>query len=124
MQNPLSLSRREINSDEEDKLERERSMRASSDDDSASATSIWHSPTPYLFGSLGLLMAIIAVALISLGCSYCRNHSGNSSSDHDGDDEEEKPASLLTSMTVLYADPNFAVIMAGEDSPTYLATPL
>ncbi|KAG5227090.1 hypothetical protein OIU78_026310 [Salix suchowensis] len=100
-------------------------MRASSDDDSASATSIWHSPTPYLFGSLGLLMAIMAVALISLACFYCRNHSGNSSSDHDGDDEEEeKPASLLTSMTVLYADPNFAVIMAGEDSPTYLATPL
>ncbi|KAJ6421503.1 hypothetical protein OIU84_028803 [Salix udensis] len=81
-------------------------MRASSDDDSASATSIWHSPTPYLFGSLGLLMAIIAVALISLACFYCRNHSGNSSSDHDGDDdEEEKPASLLTSMTDLYSDP-------------------
>jgi len=68
-------------------------MRPSSD--STSTINVWRSPTPYLFGSLGLLLAIIAVALTSLACSYYRNSSG---------DQEEKPAAMLTSMPVLHAE--------------------
>jgi hypothetical protein len=119
LQNPpcISISRREINKErpriQRDKLKRERSMRPSSD--STSTINVWRSPTPYLFGSLGLLLAIIAVALTSLACSYYRNSSG---------DQEEKPAAMLTSMPVLHAEPEIVVVMAGEDKPTYLAAPL
>jgi hypothetical protein len=31
---------------------------------------------------------------------------------------------MLSSMPVLHAEPEIVVVMAGEDKPTYLATPL
>ena len=30
----------------------------------------WHSPVPYLFGSLAAMLGLIAFALLILGCSY------------------------------------------------------
>ncbi|KAF9684050.1 hypothetical protein SADUNF_Sadunf04G0077300 [Salix dunnii] len=92
-------------------------MRASND--LASTENLWRSPIPYLFGSLGILLSIIAVALITLACSYCRKHCGNSSGD-----EQAKPAAIPLSSPVLDAEPKIVVIMAGESKPAYLATPV
>ncbi|KAJ6707576.1 PROTEIN GLUTAMINE DUMPER 6-LIKE [Salix viminalis] len=92
-------------------------MRASND--LASPENLWRSPIPYLFGSLGILLSIIAVALITLACSYCRKHCGNSSSD-----ERAKPAAIPLSTPVLDAEPTIVVILAGENKPTYLAAPV
>ncbi|KAG6777543.1 hypothetical protein POTOM_017368 [Populus tomentosa] len=93
-------------------------MRASNDP--TSTINLWRSPIPYLFGSLGILLSIIVVALITLPCSYCRKHSRNSSSE----DEQRKPAAIPVSMPVLDAEPKIVVIMAGENKPAYLATPI
>ncbi|KAH8511196.1 hypothetical protein POPTR_004G108800v4 [Populus trichocarpa] len=92
-------------------------MRASNDP--TSTINLWRSPIPYLFGSLGILLSIIVVALITLACSYYRKHSRNSSSD-----EQEKPAAIPIRMPVLDAEPKIVVIMAGENKPAYLATPI
>lgn len=70
----------------------------------------WKSPIPYLFGGLGLMLGIIAVALILLACSY-RKSSPN--------DAEEKPLHALQPEM----EPKIVVIMAGESNPTYLAKP-
>ncbi|KAJ1380792.1 protein GLUTAMINE DUMPER 5-like [Sesbania bispinosa] len=64
------------------------------------------SPVPYLFGGLAVMLALIAVALIILACSY-RN--------------EEKPTKTVE-MTV-DSEPKIVVIMAGDTNPTYLAKP-
>ncbi|CAK7334824.1 unnamed protein product [Dovyalis caffra] len=90
-----------------------------SNDPRSTINILWHSPMPYLFGCLGLMLLAIAVALITLACSYYRKHSGNSSSD-----QEEKSAAIPISMLVLDAEPKIVVIMPGEDKPTYLATPI
>ncbi|KAJ4707187.1 Protein GLUTAMINE DUMPER like [Melia azedarach] len=77
---------------------------------------LWQSPTPYLFGSLAIVLTLIAVALILLLCSYRKRYS-NSGNDYD----EEKPPAVL--LKVLDPEPKVVVIMAGDDQPTYLATP-
>ncbi|KAF5787554.1 putative protein glutamine dumper [Helianthus annuus] len=33
-------------------------------------TPSWHSPVPYLFGGLALILGLIAFALLILACSY------------------------------------------------------
>ncbi|KAJ9683009.1 hypothetical protein PVL29_018839 [Vitis rotundifolia] len=61
----------------------------------------WNSPFPYLFGGLALILGLIVVALIILSCSHKKR---TSSPDHDKD--------------------KVIVIMAGDENPTYLATPV
>ncbi|KAL0431813.1 UNVERIFIED_CONTAM: protein GLUTAMINE DUMPER 5 [Sesamum radiatum] len=75
----------------------------------------WNSPVPYLFGSLALVLGVIAMALIILACSY-RSRSSESSS-------EEKPEKSVHALQP-EMEPRIVVIMAGETKPTHLAKPL
>ncbi|KAF5748892.1 hypothetical protein HS088_TW04G00853 [Tripterygium wilfordii] len=86
---------------------------------STSTTNIWRSPIPYLFGGLGLMMLLISVALIMLACSL-KKISNNSST---VDDEQLKSASKPVNR-VIDMEPKLVVIMAGDDKPTYIATPI
>ncbi|XP_073029777.1 protein GLUTAMINE DUMPER 6-like [Primulina eburnea] len=86
--------------------------------DSPSGFLNWNSPLPYLFGGLGLMLLLIAVALIILACSYRK--SSSRSADHDGVKATQLPA------TVDAADntPKIVVIMAGDNNPTQIAVPI
>jgi len=86
----------------------------------------WHSPIPYLFGGLAIIMALISMALFILACSYWRltrsSHQRdlenvNTSSNKEGDDDpQQKEHPLVYEEKIL-------VIMAGDHQPTFLATP-
>jgi len=76
------------------------------------------SPIPYLFGGLALMLAVIAVALLIVACSYRKHYYvSNSASD------EEKPPKM-EEKKIDVSEPNTVVIMAGESKPTYLANPV
>ncbi|EEF31581.1 protein GLUTAMINE DUMPER 5 [Ricinus communis] len=87
----------------------------------AAAAGFWHwsSPIPYLFGGLALILGIIAVALIILACSYRKSLSNESTEDG----HEEKPGARQVEIMVDSDEPKIAVIMAGDDNPTFLAKP-
>jgi len=78
---------------------------------------IWRSPLPYLFIGLSVMMGLLAIALIVLACSH-RKSSGSSSN-----------STLQTGnpvvLTPLEREPEVmvAVIMAGDDMPSFLAKP-
>ncbi|XP_011044960.1 PREDICTED: protein GLUTAMINE DUMPER 5-like [Populus euphratica] len=82
----------------------------------------WHSPVPYLFGGLAAMLGLIAFALLILACSYWRI-SGRLDSENEGNDlesgneKEEKPEKKVF-------EEKFLVIMAGNEKPTFLATPV
>ncbi|GAU20982.1 hypothetical protein TSUD_201310 [Trifolium subterraneum] len=84
----------------------------------------WHSPVPYLFGGLAAMLGLIAFALLILACSYWKLSGyleGNSESERDleagqGNNEtDEKPQKPY--------EEKILVIMAGQNKPTFLATP-
>ncbi|XP_011032792.1 PREDICTED: protein GLUTAMINE DUMPER 2-like [Populus euphratica] len=77
-----------------------------------------NSPIPYLFASLALMLALIAVSLIILACSY-RKSSSSSSSDPEAQEKSVKQVEMRAEM-----EPKIVVIMAGDDNPTYLADPV
>jgi len=86
----------------------------------------WHSPIPYLFGGLAIIMALISMALFILACSYWRLSRStqqrdleniNSHNIKEGDDDpQQKEHPLVYEEKIL-------VIMAGDHQPTFLATP-
>ncbi|TXG62326.1 hypothetical protein EZV62_013689 [Acer yangbiense] len=90
--------------------------------------SAWHSPVPYLFGGLAAMLGLIAFALMILACSYWKLsssvengengegdlESGGGEKDRDGDG---------SSMASKVYEEKFLVIMAGNEKPTFLATP-
>uniref|UniRef100_A0A7N0V2A3 Uncharacterized protein n=1 Tax=Kalanchoe fedtschenkoi TaxID=63787 RepID=A0A7N0V2A3_KALFE len=86
--------------------------------------SAWKSPLPYLFGGMGAMMLLIVTALIILLCSYWKRTSDSEraereqwdleAANHVGGEEGSKKAA--------YAE-KFVVIMAGDEKPTFLATP-
>ncbi|KAK1432964.1 hypothetical protein QVD17_09867 [Tagetes erecta] len=91
---------------------------------STSEASIWRfdSPLIYLFGGISVILALITVALIILACAQRKRRSAGDI--ETGDDDAQKPA------TVTYNGcdgedntPKVVVIMAGDEVPTYLATP-
>lgn len=87
-----------------------------------SVPSAWHSPVPYLFGGLAAIMALIALALLMLACSYWRltqesNNNNNNNVVKEGDDDSEKKE-----QPKVYEE-KILVIMAGDHKPTFLATP-
>ncbi|KAK9924796.1 hypothetical protein M0R45_033147 [Rubus argutus] len=94
-------------------------MRPTTTSSSTRVVHPWKSPLPYLFGSLAVIFLLISVALIILICSYRKRSSGSSS-----DRDEEKPPKPNTNSTVFDDEPKIVVIMAGEDKPTHLATPV
>ncbi|XP_044468940.1 protein GLUTAMINE DUMPER 2-like [Mangifera indica] len=79
----------------------------------------WNSPVPYLFGGLGAMLGLIAIALIILACSYRRSSMNSSGSDHHDQGESVKQVVDMQ----LEMEPKIVVIMAGDDNPTYLAKP-
>lgn len=75
----------------------------------------WDSPVPYLFGGIGVLLGVIVVALLMLVCFHHRSSCS--------EDKEEKPMKVVNTEE---ANPNhlkIAVIMPGDDNPTYVAKP-
>ncbi|GKU87437.1 hypothetical protein SLEP1_g1832 [Rubroshorea leprosula] len=86
----------------------------------------WHSPLPYLFGGLAAMLGLIAFALLILACSYWRlpgrldNDEGGErdleSGEKEGTDAAKQPAKV--------DEEKILVIMAGQEKPTFLATPV
>ncbi|KAK9055214.1 hypothetical protein SSX86_026296 [Deinandra increscens subsp. villosa] len=90
----------------------------------------WHTPVPYFFGGLSVVLGLIAFALLILACSY-----GNLSDDvddgvagGDGDRDLEagdsKPVQTHDDETLVFEEKKYVVIMAGKETPTFLATPV
>ncbi|KAL3747918.1 protein GLUTAMINE DUMPER 1-like [Eucalyptus grandis] len=92
----------------------------------ASQQSPCHSPMPYLFVSLAAMLGLIGFTLLILACSY-RRLSGSLSSTQ-GDEENGGEARTVDregySKAVKVHEEKIAVIMAGEERPTFLATPV
>ncbi|XP_010049841.2 protein GLUTAMINE DUMPER 5-like [Eucalyptus grandis] len=86
----------------------------------------WHSPVPYLFGGLAAMLGLIGFALLILACSYWRL-SGSSSSAQ-GDEENGGEAKTVDgegySKAVKVYEEKIVVIMAGDEKPRFLATPV
>ncbi|KAJ6995274.1 protein GLUTAMINE DUMPER 5-like [Populus alba x Populus x berolinensis] len=95
----------------------------------AQPRSAWHSPVPYLFGGLAAMLGLIAFALLILACSYWRL-SGRLDSENEGNDQRdlesgnEKEGSNPGKAEKRVYEEKFLVIMAGNENPTCLATPV
>lgn len=87
----------------------------------------WHSPVPYLFGGLAAMLGLIAFALLILACSYWRLSSDDTQqqNNNEGGDLEsgEKGDGMSKINGVPVFEEKIVVIMAGNDKPTFLATP-
>ncbi|VVB08926.1 unnamed protein product [Arabis nemorensis] len=86
----------------------------------------WHSPVPYLFGGLAVMLGLIAFALLILACSYWHlSSSGEDSGEGNGGgvDDEKESRSGEKAANVAYEE-KILVIMAGDDLPRFLATPV
>ncbi|KAA8525674.1 hypothetical protein F0562_007529 [Nyssa sinensis] len=87
--------------------------------------SLWHSPLPYLFGGLAAMLGLIAFALLILACSYRKlsdrvdNHEGG---DRDVEAADNKPRDTGKALPVF--EEKIVVIMAGDEKPRFLATPM
>ncbi|RLN11377.1 protein GLUTAMINE DUMPER 5-like [Panicum miliaceum] len=87
----------------------------------------WQSPVPYLFGGLAAMLGLIAFALLILACSYWKL-SGYLDADRDrrageaGADGEKGSAASAARPAAGFLE-HVVVIMAGEERPTFLATP-
>ncbi|CAI9787442.1 unnamed protein product [Fraxinus pennsylvanica] len=95
--------------------------------------SSWHSPVPYLFGGLAAMLGLIAFALLILACSYWKlsgylENQGETERDleagevNGGGDIGSADGSLKAAPPVL--EDKYLVIMAGQEKPTFLATPM
>lgn len=92
--------------------------------------SAWRSPVPYLFGGLAAMLGLIALALLTLACTYWRlagylNSTGANGemNSHGGIGGTGKQTGAEDAGTNPPVKEHVAVIMAGEAEPTYLATP-
>ncbi|XP_068323957.1 protein GLUTAMINE DUMPER 5-like [Pyrus communis] len=88
----------------------------------------WHSPVPYLFGSLAGMLGLIAFALLILACSYRKlpsrleDREGGEGDLESGSGGDEKGDGSNKSVKVF--EEKILVIMAGNENPTFLATPV
>ncbi|ESQ32030.1 hypothetical protein EUTSA_v10005084mg [Eutrema salsugineum] len=78
----------------------------------------WRSPVPYLFGGLAAMLGLIAFALLLLACSYWTL----SRRRNDGDGEKQTESGEKVVAKVF--EEKILVIMAGQNKPTFLATPV
>ncbi|CAL9771398.1 unnamed protein product [Musa acuminata subsp. burmannicoides] len=83
----------------------------------------WHSPVPYLFGGLAAMLGLIAFALLLLACSYWKL-SRRLGGRHGGDAEPDPKTWVGVAMPAACYEEKVVVIMAGDEKPTYLATPI
>ncbi|KAG0479896.1 hypothetical protein HPP92_010754 [Vanilla planifolia] len=88
----------------------------------AMAHSAWQSPVPYVFGALAAMFALVSFALLIVVWSYLSSGSFEGSAadeepggGNDGNDGCRPPSSAYRQ--------SLAVIMAGDDKPSFLATP-
>ena len=92
-----------------------------------SEQSFWRfdSPLVYLFGGIAVILALIIVALIILACSQRRwRLAANGSGDiENGGDDQKVAKAVYYGGEGADATPKIVVIMAGDELPTYLATP-
>ncbi|KAI3768440.1 hypothetical protein L2E82_19115 [Cichorium intybus] len=93
----------------------------------SSQQSFWRfdSPLIYLFGGIALILALIVVALVILACTQRRRRlATNGGGDIENGGDAQKVAKLeYNSGDGKDATPKIVVIMAGDELPTYLATP-
>ncbi|KAJ8750896.1 hypothetical protein K2173_016077 [Erythroxylum novogranatense] len=89
----------------------------------------WHSPVPYLFGGLAAMLGLIAFALLILACSYWKlsgyldNGNGDAERDLEAGEGGNKTGDGEKQGVSSFAE-KLLVIMAGENKPTFLATPM
>ncbi|GJM97810.1 hypothetical protein PR202_ga14765 [Eleusine coracana subsp. coracana] len=90
----------------------------------------WQSPVPYLFGGLAAMLGLIAFALLILACSYWKLSGyldAGSGTDRDragsGADGDQKGSAAGAARPAAGFLEHVVVIMAGEERPTFLATP-
>ncbi|KAK2663143.1 hypothetical protein Ddye_001717 [Dipteronia dyeriana] len=95
-------------------------MRPTNHTTTSTTINVWNSPIPYLFGSLAVVLMLIAVALILLVCSFKKQSSSLSSNSGSDENASEKPAIILK---VVDPEPKIVVIMAGDEKPSFLAMP-
>lgn len=74
----------------------------------------WNSEIPYLYAGLAMVMCLIAVALIMLTCSTVKDS-------FNGNEGSESSSSSNVINIPTYSEPKIVVIMAGDNTPTYLA---
>ncbi|XP_031478980.1 protein GLUTAMINE DUMPER 5-like [Nymphaea colorata] len=86
----------------------------------------WHSPVPYLFGGLAAMLGLIAFALLILACSYWKLsgyfENGEGSQGGEVGEEGEKPLEIKVCSGL--EDQKIVVIMAGDQKPSFIATPM
>ncbi|CAA7023261.1 unnamed protein product [Microthlaspi erraticum] len=82
----------------------------------------WRSPVPYLFGGLAAMLGLIAFALLLLACSYWTFSGRTNGGDIAGDAEKQTESGDKVAAKVL--EEKILVIMAGQNKPTFLATPV
>ncbi|GMH16627.1 hypothetical protein Nepgr_018468 [Nepenthes gracilis] len=86
----------------------------------------WHSPVPYLFGGIAAMLGLIAFSLLVLACSYWKlsGFLGSTAADRDAEPTaaEGKADDNIKPLPAAF-ESNVLVIMAGEEKPTFLATP-
>ncbi|KAH7574003.1 hypothetical protein JRO89_XS03G0237600 [Xanthoceras sorbifolium] len=95
--------------------------------------SAWHSPVPYLFGGLAAMLGLITFALMILACSYWKlsgrvenraGDDGNGEGDLErGGGEKDSDGGESSKAAKVYEE-KILVIMAGDEKPTFLATPV
>lgn len=78
----------------------------------------WRTPVPYLFGGLAAMLGLITFALLLLACSYWKL----SRRTEDGDGEKQTESGEKVAPKVF--EEKILVIMAGQNNPTFLATPV
>ncbi|XP_062221268.1 protein GLUTAMINE DUMPER 2-like [Phragmites australis] len=95
----------------------------------------WQSPVPYLFGGLAAMLGLIALSLLALACSYWKlsgslatgepddlDHQAGTGS-RSGDGGEKGSAAGKAGRAGDQWREHVVVIMAGDERPTFLATP-
>ncbi|KAG2691314.1 hypothetical protein I3843_08G004300 [Carya illinoinensis] len=93
------------------------------------APSLWNSPVPYLFGGLAAMLGLIALALLILACSYWRlagqldERERRSETDLESGGEGKDTSDSESKVPKVYEE-KILVIMAGDEKPTFLATPV
>ncbi|KAI3446667.1 hypothetical protein Pfo_003332 [Paulownia fortunei] len=97
---------------------------ASAAPQSPAQRSPWHSPVPYLFGGLSAMLGLIAFALLILACSYWKLSGNLENRDDEERDLEAGEADGGAKPVPPVLEEKYLVIMAGQEKPTFLATPM
>ncbi|KAL5723407.1 hypothetical protein ACHQM5_006813 [Ranunculus cassubicifolius] len=79
-------------------------------------SNLLHSPFPYLFGGIAVIVGLIVLSLLILACTNHKSSAGSES------DDIEKAMRL--SLPPPEMEPKILVIMAGHNTPTFLAKPV